>query len=93
MFMPRRALISLSAKKLVPTALCLQPITPMIMECSSDYDFPASKHAEGEMRQIYDWDTKEYHGQIPEASETYNVIGNINEYPGFNWRDNFRRTA
>ena len=42
--------------------------------------FPAGKHAKGEMRQIYDWDTKEYHGQIPEAAETYNVIGNINEY-------------
>ena len=42
--------------------------------------FPAGKHEKGEMRQIYDWDTKEYHGQIPEAPETYNVIGNINEY-------------
>lgn len=42
--------------------------------------YPAAKHKKGEMRQIYDWDTKEYHGQIPEAAETYNVIGNINEY-------------
>ena len=42
--------------------------------------FPAGKHAKGEMRQIYDWDTNEYHGEIPEAAETYNVIGNINEY-------------
>lgn len=42
--------------------------------------YPAGKHAKGEMLQIYDWDTKEYHGQIPQASETYNVIGNINEY-------------
>ena len=42
--------------------------------------YPAGKHAKGEMRQIYDWDTKEYHGEIPEAAETYNVIGNINEY-------------
>ena len=42
--------------------------------------FPAGKHARGEMRQVYDWDTNEYHGQIPEAPETYNVIGNINEY-------------
>lgn len=42
--------------------------------------FPAGKHVKGEMRQIYDWDTKEYHGEIPEAAETYNVIGNINEY-------------
>lgn len=42
--------------------------------------YPAAKHTKGEMRKIYDWDTKEYHGQIPEAAETYNVIGNINEY-------------
>lgn len=42
--------------------------------------FPAGKHAKGEMRQVYDWDTNEYHGEIPEAAETYNVIGNINEF-------------
>lgn len=42
--------------------------------------YPAGKHGKGEMLQIYDWDTKEYHGQIPQAAETYNVIGNINEY-------------
>ncbi len=42
--------------------------------------YPAGKHTAGDMRRIYDWDTNEYHGQIPEAPETYNVIGNINEY-------------
>ena len=42
--------------------------------------FPAGTHAKGEMRKIVDWDTKEYHGVIPEAPVTYNVIGNINEY-------------
>lgn len=42
--------------------------------------FPAGKHQAGTMRDIYDWDTNVYHGQIPEAAETYNVIGNINEY-------------
>lgn len=42
--------------------------------------FPAGKHAKGEMRKVFDWDTHEYHGEIPEAAETYNVIGNINEY-------------
>lgn len=42
--------------------------------------YPAAKHAKGEMRAIYDWDTNEYHGEIPEAEQTYNVIGNINEY-------------
>ena len=44
------------------------------------YHFPAGKHAAGEMRLIYDWDTNKYHGEIPEAPETYNVIGNINEW-------------
>ena len=42
--------------------------------------YPAMKHAPGEMRKIFDWDTQVYHGEIPEAAETYNVIGNINEY-------------
>ena len=42
--------------------------------------YPAAKHAPGEMRRIVDWDTNVYHGEIPEAPETYNVIGNINEY-------------
>lgn len=42
--------------------------------------YPAGKHAKGEMRKINDWDTNRYRGEIPEAEETYNVIGNINEY-------------
>ncbi len=42
--------------------------------------YPAAKHAPGEMRRVVDWDTNKYHGEIPEAAETYNVIGNINEY-------------
>lgn len=42
--------------------------------------YPAGTYAKGTMRQIYDWDTHEYHGEIPEAPVTYNVIGNINEY-------------
>ena len=37
--------------------------------------YPAAKHAKGEMRKIYDWDTNKYHGEIPEAAETYSVIG------------------
>ena len=42
--------------------------------------YPAAKHAPGEMRRVVDWDSNKYHGEIPEAPETYNVIGNINEY-------------
>lgn len=44
------------------------------------YHSPAGKHTKGEMIKIYDWDTNEYHGEIPQVEETYNVIGNINEY-------------
>ena len=42
--------------------------------------YPAAKHAKGEMRKVYDWDTNKYLGEILEAEETYNVIGNINEW-------------
>ena len=42
--------------------------------------YPAAKHAKGEMRKIFDWDSNKYYGEIPEAAETYNVIGNINEW-------------
>lgn len=49
-----------------------------MFQCLAHY--PAAKHAKGEMRQIYDWDTNVHHGQIPEAAETYNVVGNINEW-------------
>ena len=42
--------------------------------------YPAGTHMKGEMRKIFDWDTGEYHGEIPEAPVTYNVIGNINEF-------------
>lgn len=42
--------------------------------------YPAAKHQKGEMREIIDWDSHKYLGKIPEAEETYNVIGNINEY-------------
>ena len=42
--------------------------------------YPAARHPKGTMRQVYDWDTNAYNGQIPESPVTYNVIGNINEY-------------
>ena len=42
--------------------------------------YPAAKHQKGDMRKIYDWDTNKYYGEIAEAEETYNVIGNINEW-------------
>ena len=44
------------------------------------YHYPAGTHSKGSMRQIYDWDSGVYHGEIEEAPVTYNVIGNINEF-------------
>ena len=42
--------------------------------------YPAGKHPKGTMRKVIDWDTNEFHGEIEEAPETYNVVGNINEW-------------
>lgn len=42
--------------------------------------YPAGTHPKGTMRQIYDWDSGVYHGEIEESPVTYNVIGNINEF-------------
>jgi len=44
------------------------------------YHWPARTYKPGEMLDIYEWDTGKYLGQIPQASRTYNVIGNINEF-------------
>ena len=42
--------------------------------------YPAGTHPKGIMRKIFNWDTNKYQGVIPEAPQTYNVIGNINEF-------------
>ncbi len=44
------------------------------------YHYPAADYPEGAMRDLYDWDSGRYLGQIPEVSHTYNVVGNMNEY-------------
>lgn len=44
------------------------------------YHFPAGLHKKGELLDIYEWDTGKYLGQIAQAKETYNVIGNMNEH-------------
>ena len=44
------------------------------------YHYPAAKHEAGEMRKVFEWDTNKYLGEIPEAAETWNVIGNSNEW-------------
>ena len=44
------------------------------------YHSPAGTHEKGEMIDIYDWDDGTYHGQIAQVAQTYNVVGNINEF-------------
>ena len=44
------------------------------------YHYPAADYPEGAMRDLYDWDSGRYLGQIPEVRHTYNVVGNMNEY-------------
>jgi dipeptidase len=44
------------------------------------YHWPAAKYPEGTMMDIYEWDTGKHLGKIKQARETYNVVGNMNEY-------------
>ena len=44
------------------------------------YSHKGGVHAKGEMRKIYDWDSNKYHGEIPQAERTYNVVGQMNEH-------------
>lgn len=44
------------------------------------YHWPAKKYSAGEMLKVYEWDTGKYLGEIAQVSQTYNVIGNMNEH-------------
>lgn len=44
------------------------------------YHWPAKTYPEGEMLKVYDWDSGKYLGEIRQALETYNVVGNMNEH-------------
>lgn len=44
------------------------------------YHWPAATHQPGTMLKIYEWDSGKYLGEIPQATQTYNVIGNMNEH-------------
>ncbi|NOX48691.1 MAG: dipeptidase [Chlorobi bacterium] len=44
------------------------------------YHWPAATYPEGTMLDVYEWDTGKFLGQIKQAAETYNVVGNMNEY-------------
>ena len=44
------------------------------------YHYPAGIHPKGTMIDIHEWDTGKYLGRIEQAHQTYNVIGNMNEF-------------
>ena len=44
------------------------------------YFQPASRHENGEMLGIYEWDTGKYLGEIPQVPYTYQTVGNMNEH-------------
>jgi dipeptidase len=59
----------------------------MIAYVADSHDFygelsftPAADHRPGEMRDIIEWDTGTYLGQIPQVPHTYQVVGNMNEH-------------
>ena len=41
---------------------------------------PGGKHAKGTMRPLYHYESNNYLGEIPEAEETYTVVGLMNEH-------------
>ncbi|MDE6804407.1 MAG: C69 family dipeptidase [Muribaculaceae bacterium] len=41
---------------------------------------PAARHRPGEVRKVIEWDTNKPLGEIPQPAETYNVVGNMNEW-------------
>ena len=44
------------------------------------YHYPAGMHKKGTLIDVHEWDTGKYLGQIEQARQTYNVIGNMNEF-------------
>jgi len=44
------------------------------------YFWPVAKYKAGAVRRIVEWDSQKFLGTIPEALETYNVVGNMNEH-------------
>jgi len=44
------------------------------------YHWPAATWPADAMLDVYEWDTGKYLGKIKQAKQTYNVVGNMNEY-------------
>jgi dipeptidase len=43
------------------------------------YHWPAANYPGGTMLDVYEWDTGKFLGQIKQAKQTFNVVGNMNE--------------
>jgi dipeptidase len=44
------------------------------------YYWPAKKWPAGTMVNVYEWDTGKFLGKIPQKSQTYSVVGNMNQH-------------
>jgi len=44
------------------------------------YHWAAAKYTKGALLKVIEWDTYKYMGQIEQSSQTYNVVGNMNEH-------------
>ncbi len=44
------------------------------------YYFPAARYPKDAMLDVFEWDSGKFLGKIKQVSETYNVVGNMNEY-------------
>lgn len=44
------------------------------------YHWSAGTWPAGSMLDVYDWDSGKFLGKIPQAAQTYNVVGNMNEH-------------
>lgn len=44
------------------------------------YHWPAATWPDGTMMDVVEWDTGKFLGKIEQAAQTYNVVGNINEF-------------
>lgn len=44
------------------------------------YHWPAGTWPAGTMLDVYDWDSGKFMGKIPQAAQTFNVVGNMNEH-------------
>ncbi|MDR2774088.1 MAG: C69 family dipeptidase, partial [Tannerella sp.] len=44
------------------------------------YFWPAANYPDGAMLQVYEWDSGKFLGEIPQISNTYRVVGNMNEH-------------